>query len=112
MRQLFSLGCASLGCALLLSACSTAGPGAGRDPAPPPPRVDHTAAQQGCNAGSVQDRVGRTLNERLQDAIVSESGAQRIRVLRPGDMATMDHRPERINLHLDEKGVISRITCG
>jgi len=35
-----------------------------------------------------------------------------VRVLRPGDMATMDHRPDRLNIHLDDQDVIEALRCG
>lgn len=34
------------------------------------------------------------------------------RVIRPGEMATMDHVPERLTIHLDDEGTIRRMTCG
>lgn len=34
------------------------------------------------------------------------------RVLPPGSAATMDFSPVRINLETDDKGLVSRITCG
>lgn len=100
-----------LGAALAVAACS-AGPQQSitRDEAPPPPRVD--SENDYCGVQPVQDRVGRELNDTLREAIAEESGAERIRVLRPGDMATMDHRPDRLNIHLDERDVITRIECG
>ena len=37
---------------------------------------------------------------------------RQIRIIRPGDMVTMDYRAERINFAIDEQGKISRIYCG
>jgi hypothetical protein len=34
------------------------------------------------------------------------------RVLRPGDPATMDFRPERLNIMVDDFGQITDLTCG
>lgn len=34
------------------------------------------------------------------------------RVVRPGEMVTMDHVPERLTIRLDDDGVIRRLTCG
>lgn len=101
------------GAILALTACS-GGPQApaDKDPAPPPPRVTSEANPDPCGGGPVQDRVGRSFSESLRDAIVAESGAERVRVLRPGDAATMDHRPDRLNIHLDDNDVIARIECG
>lgn len=34
------------------------------------------------------------------------------RVLSPGDVATMDLNPNRLNIFVDPKGWIGRVTCG
>ncbi|GFF77377.1 hypothetical protein IFM47457_04387 [Aspergillus lentulus] len=34
------------------------------------------------------------------------------RVLRPGDGMTMDHRPERLNIHLDEEDKVKDVHFG
>jgi len=34
------------------------------------------------------------------------------RVLGPGSIMTMDHRPNRTNVFYDEDGIIERISCG
>lgn len=34
------------------------------------------------------------------------------RIISPGDTVTEDYRPNRINVYVDEKGWIARITCG
>lgn len=98
---------------LAIAACSASSqPAANRDEAPPPPRIDNGPGADACGAQSVQDRIGRAFGDALREAIAEESGAGRVRVLRPGDMATMDHRPDRLNIHLDNNDVIARIECG
>lgn len=101
----------ALAASLALAACTTAGPSnVPRDPAPEPPSV--TQRGDTCGARSVQDRVGRDFDEALRTAIEAESGAATVRVLRPGDAATMDHRPDRLNIRLDDDDRIEQITCG
>ncbi|HEY8190231.1 MAG TPA: I78 family peptidase inhibitor [Micavibrio sp.] len=34
------------------------------------------------------------------------------RILKPGDMATQDYSADRINLNIDEKGVVASVNCG
>lgn len=98
---------------LAMAGCSSAPqPTAERDPAPPPPQVINDDNPDPCGGGPVQDRVGREYSEALGDAIAAESGAEQVRTLRPGQAATMDHRPERLNIHLDDNDVIARIECG
>lgn len=36
----------------------------------------------------------------------------KIRVWRPGRLFTQEHDPQRVNIHVDEAGVISRLSCG
>jgi hypothetical protein len=45
--------------------------------------------------------AGLTLAEALE---LADTEGRPTRVLRPGDAMTMDWRPERLNLHLDEHG--------
>lgn len=99
-----------LAVAFSLAACASAQPTAPRDPAPEPPSV--TQRGDTCGARSVQDRVGRQYDESLRASIEEESGAAVVRVLRPGDMATMDHRPDRLNIRLDDSDRIDHIGCG
>jgi len=35
-----------------------------------------------------------------------------MRVIRPGDAVTLDYRPDRLNVRLDDDDVISEIGCG
>ncbi|KAJ5898363.1 hypothetical protein N7504_008651 [Penicillium tannophilum] len=34
------------------------------------------------------------------------------RVLKPGDMKTMDHNPDRLNIHLGEDDTVQNVTYG
>lgn len=81
-----------------------------REPAPQPPRVSER--EDACGAQRVQDRIGRQHDESLTASIRQESGAVALRVIRPGHAYTMDYRGERINVHIDEGGVITSIGCG
>ena len=37
---------------------------------------------------------------------------QRVRFIRPGDMVTMDHWPDRLNVDLSHQAIIQRLRCG
>lgn len=80
------------------------------EPAPLPPRVE--AREDSCGAGRVQDRVGRAYDEGLGQAILEESGAATLRVMRPGHAYTLEYRDDRINVRVDDNEVISDIGCG
>ncbi|MGH1577377.1 I78 family peptidase inhibitor [Planktotalea sp.] len=34
------------------------------------------------------------------------------RVIYPGDVVTMDHAPERLNIDVDDNGIVSGLRCG
>ncbi len=94
---------------LLLAGCAGLTPTPSREPAPPPPMVETRGE---CGAAQVQDRVGREYSPALGEAIRAESGAAAMRVIRPGEAVTLDYRPDRLNVRLDEGDVITEIGCG
>lgn len=94
---------------LLLAGCSGMHSAPSPDPAPPPPRVD---AGGECGAEGVESRIGHAYSEALDAALRDASGATVMRVIRPGEAVTLDHRPERLNVHLDEADTITAVDCG
>lgn len=98
-----------LAAGLLLAGCGATSAPPAHEPAPPPPTVETSGD---CGAQRVQDRVGRDYTEALGEAIRAESGAGAMRVMRPGDVFTMEYRGDRINVRLDEGGRITDIGCG
>ncbi|MEC9481781.1 MAG: I78 family peptidase inhibitor [Halomonas sp.] len=91
----------------LLAACASEPPVADA-PRPPP------MAQSGgtCDASQVEGHIGEAYREAMQPALLAHSGAQRLRVIRPDQGYTMDYRPERLNVHVDEAGEIIQLRCG
>ncbi len=83
--------------ALLLSSCAT--------PATPP-------SATACNAEAVQAFVGRAATGDTVDAARLAAGAELVRVIKPGQMVTLDYRSERLNLYLDAAGAVERVSCG
>jgi hypothetical protein len=99
---------------LALSACEA--PVAGPTPpaeAPPATGGDVPApalpspADDTCGASGLSSYIG-------QDGSILDTArfANPIRVIRPGDVVTMDFNPQRLNAELDELGKIVRIRCG
>lgn len=108
-------------CAMLLTACvssqmpiSPAGDDV--DTAPPPPTVTPNGASQeqaaACDLDAIQYAIGESFDEANVSRLQSDSNARQVRVLRPDDMATMDHRTDRLNIHLDDQDVIEELRCG
>ncbi|WP_203293457.1 I78 family peptidase inhibitor [Maricaulis parjimensis] len=60
-----------------------------------------------CGAQARAYLIGQAIGEVDLDSL-----AGNIRVIRPGDAVTMDHRPDRLNLDLDADDVILRPWCG
>lgn len=107
--------------AVLLTACASSQmpispAGDDVDAAPPPPTVTQNGSSQeqadACDLGAIQYAVGEQFDEANVPQLQSDSSARQVRVLRPGDMATMDHRPDRLNIHLDDQDVIEELRCG
>lgn len=108
-----ALQTAGAGLTLILTACTTAQmPPAPSAPKPASLEKSVAAEEEACDAEAVQDEIGRTFKENDAQRIRQQSGAERVRVLRPGEAATMDHRPDRLNIHLNEQGEIIQLRCG
>jgi hypothetical protein len=87
---------ACLGLALALSACAELQKGTGPD-----------AALKGtCPAADHQDWVGQSL------ASVNAAFPENTRLLLPGAAATMDYRPDRMNVEVDKSDKVTKIYCG
>lgn len=94
---------------LLLAGCAGGTTTPDPAPAPPPPEV---TAGSGCDAASLQARVGQRFTATLGETLQAESGAATLRVLHPGTVATLDYRQDRLNVRLDERDTITAIDCG
>ncbi|TWC64090.1 I78 family peptidase inhibitor [Herbaspirillum sp. SJZ099] len=101
--RLFLLSLLSpLALAALLAACS-----ASQEPKP------HDAdSSAGCDAAKVDYLIGQNVSGYIERQAMQESGASDVRVLRPGDAATMDFNPARLNIHTDPGKVIIKLACG
>lgn len=108
---------------VLLGACTPQ-----QDSAPPPPMpsasstetappADATVAADDeaprtCNADPVQALIGQEASEAVVAQATADSGSASVRVLKPGQPATMDFRQDRLNILTDDAGVIERLSCG
>lgn len=66
----------------------------------------------GCDAQAVQWALGCALSDELVERARAQSQSALVRVIRPDQLVTMDHREDRLNLHLDANDVIVRVRCG
>lgn len=60
-----------------------------------------------CPIESIQPFVGQHVS-----ALETVMLLGQVRVIRPGQMVTMDYLPTRLNIDLDNRDVISRLRCG
>ena len=75
-----------------------------------PPAGDATAQ---CDAAAVQSFVGKEASETTVAEAQAAAGAKgAVRVIKPGQPVTMDYRFDRLNVEVDERNAIVRITCG
>ena len=98
-----------LASALWLNACAT---GPAPEDAPRPPSMNEPGQSGACDLSGVQAYVGRTYSDALRQTLATQSDAEDVRVIEPGEGFTLDYRQTRLNIYLDEEGRISDLRCG
>ncbi len=59
-----------------------------------------------CKAADYDAWIGQHV-----DSLGVEAG-RKLRIIPPGTMVTKDYWPDRVNVDLDDKGVVTRVWCG
>ncbi|RDZ26651.1 I78 family peptidase inhibitor [Lysobacter silvisoli] len=92
--------------AAALSACaSRANPPQMAGPLPP--------EQMTCNAEAAKSAaLGKQATAEVVEKARSDAGASAARVLKPGQMVTMEFMEGRLNVDVDDKNVIVDLRCG
>lgn len=88
---------------IALSAC--AGGPAASTPASAPP-------SGACNAAPAQFAVGRNTNAALEEEARTRAGTKAVRVLKPGQIVTMEFNADRLSLTVDAAGRVTHVSCG
>ena len=65
-----------------------------------------------CDDTQAQWIIGKTASEADIEQAKADSKSEAVRALKPGDAATMDFNPNRLNIILDEKGAATSVNCG
>ncbi|OWU86495.1 hypothetical protein ATO6_06735 [Oceanicola sp. 22II-s10i] len=65
------------------------------------------APENACGAAELQDLVGKTFSPDFLPP-----GTEKVRVLHPDSVMTMDFRSDRLNIRLDDSETITEIYCG
>ena len=81
-------------------------PGTEAAPAPDAP------AQAACNPDAARSLVGQAGTEAVAEQARAAAGAKAVRMLKPGQPATMDFRGDRLNVMLDDAGNVAELHCG
>ena len=80
---------------------------------PPPSAAPSPAAPAGaCNADAAKYAIGRALDDALTAEVRTRAGAQRVRVVRPGQMVTMEFDEQRLTIEVDAAGKVVAARCG
>lgn len=106
-----------------LSACATPpaeDPPAADDPAfaaaPPPPALEDEGIREKppvlCNPKAGQWAVGQLADEALVEKVRADTRSERVRVIKPGMMVTMDYREDRVNIEVDADNRVTVVRCG
>lgn len=91
--------------AILLTACTTTSAPPMSDPNPP--------QSTGCDADAAKSRaIGKAATAETVERARIDAGAQMARVLKPGQMVTMEYREGRLNIDVDAANVIVNLRCG
>ena len=65
-----------------------------------------------CSAKGLDNMVGRLATPSLVNSAKRRAGASVVRVLKPGQIVTMEYLNGRLNVNVDEKNRVKSFTCG
>ena len=88
-----------------ITACTTATPPM-TNPMPP-------SETTSCNADAAKPgAVGKTATAAVVERARIDAGARSVRVLKPGQMVTMEYIEGRLNIDVDAANVVTNVRCG
>ena len=65
-----------------------------------------------CDAAALQSQIGQKATASVMEELRTRSGSTTARMLRPGQLVTMEYNATRLNLIVDDKDVMTAIRCG
>ncbi len=65
-----------------------------------------------CDSAKVQWTLGKSADAALLEKARLAAGATEARILTPGQAVTMEYLGDRLNLRVNEKGVVENVNCG
>ena len=76
----------------------------------PPPAADGTGGS--CDASGLSAYVGRSYGDALGREMQARSGAKVLRVVRYGEVVTMEYSGDRLTVSLDQQEKVASARCG
>ncbi len=80
--------------------------------ASPSSSVSASPSGKSCNAQPAQNLVGQAFSASVGADVRGRTGSDSVRVLKPGQVMTLEYNPARVNVIVDGQGKISAIRCG
>lgn len=68
--------------------------------------------EKSCDAAALQSQIGQKATPSVMEDLRTRSGSTTARMLRPGQLVTMEYNATRLNLIVDDKDVMTAIRCG
>lgn len=65
-----------------------------------------------CNESAARFAVGQVADAKLAEEARVRAGAQRVRLVRPGQMVTMEYDSGRLTMDIDAAGRVAGVRCG
>ncbi|RAL11539.1 uncharacterized protein BO97DRAFT_392110 [Aspergillus homomorphus CBS 101889] len=78
------------------------------------PGINNTSGGSDMDAWA-QKLMGKTVTEQGSgdvNSFAKKDLPERHRIVKPGDAMTMDHQPDRLNIHVDESGTVHNVNFG
>jgi hypothetical protein len=76
------------------------------------PTAPSSFAVADCREGKAQSIIGELYSDERAERARQASGARTVRRVQPGGPDTMDLRSDRLNLEVDQSGIIRDARCG
>jgi len=76
------------------------------------PLAPSSSTVAGCREEKARSIVGEPYSDELAERARQASGARTVRRVQPGGPDTMDLRTDRLNLEVDQSGIIGGVRCG
>jgi len=65
-----------------------------------------------CSEAGAKFAIGQALSPQLEAAARTRAGADRVRVLKPGQAVTMEFNGTRLNIEVDTRNRVTAVRCG